>query len=121
MAAQTFPYGRAKVLLEGYSTQKVENFRRTTLEDGAIAQRRSNSSGSYNISADVAVKQNDFEYVSDWLSREGRNWFNFRDLRTGDMIEARLTEEPVFEYAAGRLEGQRHYRASLSLESNPVA
>ena len=123
-ALPDFPYNSVTVFFEGYSVQRAENFRRTTLEDGAVAQRRVTSSRSRTISANIAVQRSSLRNVQDWMASTGRSWFNFRDPGTGAWLEVRLTEQPSFEYAQDRIymNGvyRRYFRATLSLESNQI-
>lgn len=117
MADQTFPYNLAQVMNTGYTLAKADNWRRTEFDDGKIAQKRISAKATYVRRVEVAVYKSNINAFIDWLESHGRNYFNFREIHSGNQtVEVRLRDEPSIEYQDTRLDGERFYTATLNLE-----
>ena len=121
MAAVTWPYGLAKVLLSDYTLGEAENVRRTGFDSGAVAQKQISTVPLITREFDIVVKVSHVAQFRQWVRENGVSFFNFRDWEDGVQREARIQGGRVeLRHVEGdRFEGERYMTARLVLEGYP--
>ena len=113
-----WPWNLAQILRTNYTESVDENVRRTSFDDGAIAQKRIAGRDWLIRRFDIFVKESNLTAMRAWLRTWAHRDFDFVDLDgTTRKVRVRGGNGAVeFQAQEGFLEDERYFSASVELE-----